>query len=59
MNYYNEKHNCEVCGRYDHLTFGTIHWGWCGWCVRNRMEGRGYDSFGKVVDFNSYFTGER
>ena len=35
--------DCIQCGRPKSATQGTMHNGWCSWCVRNRMEHRGYD----------------
>ena len=39
--------SCVVCGRPKSAQQGIEHNGWCWWCVKNRMEGRGYDSYGK------------
>jgi|ETNvirome_6_1000_1030641.scaffolds.fasta_scaffold30766_2 hypothetical protein len=41
---------CVQCGRPNSAMQGVQHNGWCGWCVRNRMEGRGVDSYGKSFD---------
>jgi hypothetical protein len=39
--------DCIQCGRPKSAMQGTMHNGWCSWCVRNRMEHRGYDSYGR------------
>ena len=36
---------CVICNRPGAMT-GVEHDGWCSWCVRNRMEGKGVDSYG-------------
>ena len=42
------KINCIVCGRKgEGIPHQRIHEGWCWGCVRNRMEGRSYNSYGK------------
>jgi hypothetical protein len=38
--------DCIQCGRPKSAMQGTMHNGWCSWCVRNRMKGLGYDSYG-------------
>ena len=39
--------DCIVCGRKNAGVEGRIHEGWCWGCIRNRMEGRNYNSYGK------------
>lgn len=42
------KVDCVVCGRKKVGEFSNrVHTGWCWWCVKNKMEGRSYDSFGR------------
>ena len=43
---------CVICGRRGAAMPGVEHDGWCWWCVRNRMEGKGIDSYGNP--FPSY-----
>ena len=38
---------CVQCGRPRSAMQGTTHNGWCWFCVRNRMEGLGIDSYGR------------
>jgi hypothetical protein len=38
--------DCIQCGRPGAMQ-GTTHNGWCWYCVQNRMEGRGIDSYGR------------
>ena len=38
---------CVICGRRGAAMPGVEHDGWCWGCVRNRMEGRRIDSYGK------------
>ena len=42
---------CVICGRRGAMP-GVEHDGWCWGCVRNRIEGKGIDSYGKP--FPSY-----
>ena len=44
--------NCIICSRPGAAMQGVEHDGWCWGCVRNRMEGRGIDSYGNP--FPSY-----
>jgi len=37
---------CVQCGREHVALQGVEHNGWCWWCISNRMQGRGYDSYG-------------
>ena len=37
---------CVICGGRGAAMPGVEHDGWCWWCVRNRMEGKGIDSYG-------------
>ena len=39
--------DCIQCGRPKVAMGGIAHNGWCSWCVRNKMEGRGIDSYGR------------
>ena len=39
--------DCILCGRPKTAMQGTTHNGWCWGCVSNRMQGRGYDSYGR------------
>ena len=39
--------DCIQCGRPKSAMQGTTHNGWCSFCVNNRMEGRGHDSYGR------------
>jgi hypothetical protein len=38
---------CIICGRPGAALQGVEHDGWCWGCVRNRMEGKGVNSYGK------------
>ena len=46
------KNTCIICGRPGAAMQGIEHDGWCWGCVRNRIEGKGVDSYGKP--FPSY-----
>ena len=46
------KNTCIICGRLGAAMQGIEHDGWCWGCVRNRMEGKGVNSYGKP--FPSY-----
>lgn len=42
------KIDCIVCGRKGvGIPNQRIHEGWCWGCIRNKMEGRSYNSYGK------------
>ena len=45
--FFKNDDDCIQCGRPKTATQGTTHNGWCGYCVNNRMQGRGYDSYGR------------
>jgi len=47
-----KKESCIICGRPGAAMQGIEHDGWCWGCVRNRIEGKGVDSYGKP--FPSY-----
>lgn len=57
VNTFNDKANCKVCGRHDLLQWGIQHPGWCWWCIKNRCEGRDFDSYGKPVIWEDYLPG--
>ena len=42
-----KKESCIICGRPGAAMQGIEHDGWCWGCVRNRIEGKGVDSYGK------------
>ena len=45
--FFKNDDDCIQCGRPKTAMQGTTHNGWCGYCVNNRMQGRGYDSYGR------------
>ena len=45
--FFKNDDDCIQCGRPKTATQGTTHNGWCSSCVNNRMQGRGYDSYGR------------
>ena len=43
--------DCVICGRKNvGIPNQRIHSGWCWWCIKNKMEGRGFDSYGKPLE---------
>ena len=44
--YHKATRSCIICNRPGAAMQGVEHDGWCWWCVRNRMEGKGIDSYG-------------
>ena len=49
---YPKEESCIICGRPGAAMQGIEHDGWCWGCVRNLIEGKGIDSYGKP--FPSY-----
>jgi hypothetical protein len=45
--FFKNDDDCVQCGRPKTAMQGTTHNGWCGYCVNNRMQGRGCDSYGR------------
>ena len=44
--------DCIICGRKNvGIPNQRIHEDWCWPCIKNRMEGKGYDSYGKPFKF--------
>jgi hypothetical protein len=48
--------DCVQCGRPGSAHPGTVHNGWCQWCIHNRMTGRTYDSYGRPWLTDPYTT---
>jgi len=46
---YTGKEACIQCGRPKSAMQGTVHNGWCWWCIENKVLGRGYDSYGRTL----------
>ena len=42
-----KENACTICGRPGAALQGVEHDGWCWGCVRNRIEGKGVNSYGK------------
>ena len=44
--------DCIICGRKNvGIPNQRIHEDWCWPCIKNRMEGKGYDSYGNPFKF--------